>query len=169
MQHVKGAYGKSQYHSYCALATNLCDHFLLCLLLVKEKLNITVTFQNSRKYQVLYRYTLHFRTEQSTTFPSIYCPNGNVINFFTHQLNMFLYNTNTLNNPMMQTMDKKKPPKPPFPFWECGPHLIHQSPSQPHSPPQMATRLPHSLLQNYATKSPLVTMGCAPKLPLTMG
>ena len=32
-------------------------------------------------------------------------------------------------------------------------------PGRPHSPPQTATRSLHALLHNYATKSPLVTMG----------
>jgi len=43
------------------------------------------------------------------------------------------------------------------------PHLIHKCLSQPHSAPQMTARSVHALSHNYATKSPLVTMG-HPKL-----
>jgi len=54
----------------------------------------------------------------------------------------------------------------------CTPHLIHQCLGQPHSPPQVTARSLHAPLHNYATKSPMVTMGhptITPKVTLPVG
>jgi len=64
----------------------------------------------------------------------------------------------------------RNPPNSPFLLEYVNPHTIHECLGRPHSPRQTTTRLVHALLHNYATKSPLVTMGCpnfTPKLPLS--
>jgi len=53
----------------------------------------------------------------------------------------------------------KKSPKQPLPLGHVNPHFIHEWLGRPHSPSQMTARSVHALPHNYATKSPLVTMG----------
>jgi len=47
----------------------------------------------------------------------------------------------------------------PFPFGHVEPPVINTCRDQPHSSLQATARSVHTLLHNYATKSPLVTMG----------
>jgi len=54
-----------------------------------------------------------------------------------------------------------------FPLGDVEPHLIHPSFDRPHSSPQMTARSFQALSHNYATKSPLVTMGCPTSTPKT--
>ena len=53
-----------------------------------------------------------------------------------------------------------KMPETPLPLEACGPHLVHQCLSPPHSPPQMTAQSLYAFPHNDATKAPLVTMGC---------
>ena len=60
-----------------------------------------------------------------------------------------------------ETSGSKTPWKP---LGHIDPHLMHPSLHRPHSPRQTTARLVHALLHNYATNSPLVTVG-RPKFP----
>ena len=59
--------------------------------------------------------------------------------------------------PMGQTTPKYYSP---FLLRHVDPHITHECLGWPHSPPQTTAQLLHALPHNYATKSPLVTMGC---------
>jgi len=67
----------------------------------------------------------------------------------------------------IETNGDDKPPKLPLPLKARGPRLIYPFLHQPHSPPQKTARSVLALSHNYATKSPLVTMG-RPKLPIPL-
>jgi len=78
---------------------------------------------------------------------------------FTHESNTFL-----LNNAPFKLMEAKTPRNPQtsvFPLHYVDPHLIHQCLGRRHSPvtTQTTARWFHAFPHNYATKSPLVTMG----------
>ena len=59
----------------------------------------------------------------------------------------------------------EKSPKQPLPLGAHGPHSVHECLSQLHSPPQTTARSIHAFPHNYASKAPLVTIGC-PKFTL---
>ena len=63
------------------------------------------------------------------------------------------------------------PQKPPFPLVHVDPCITHPSLQWPHWLPQTTAQSVHTIPHNYATKSPLVTMGCpnsSPILPLAL-
>jgi len=89
-------------------------------------------------------------------FPTIYWPNGNLIKF---------YYTNRRRNGKFHTNKSiSKPQNLSFPLGHVVPQLsetwYHPTCGQPHSPPQTTFRSIHAISHNYATKSPLLTMGC---------
>jgi len=75
---------------------------------------------------------------------------------FTHELSTFL-----LQNTPLQTLVQwgQTTRKSTLPLEAHGTHLIHQWLAGHHSPSQTTARSVYALLHNYATTSPLVTMG----------
>jgi len=61
----------------------------------------------------------------------------------------------------------KKSQKQTLPLRHVDPHSVHQCLGPVHSPCQTTAQLVHTLPHNYATKSPLVTMGCPNFTPKT--
>jgi len=62
----------------------------------------------------------------------------------------------------------QKTPETALPLWHVDPHQIHECLSPPHSPTQTTAPSVHALPHNYATNSPLVTMGCPKFTPKTV-
>jgi len=79
-----------------------------------------------------------------------YCP------LFTHESNAF---TSFCSFKQMGVQTPKNSRSSPFLLRHVDPHLIHQCLGPLHSPCPMTAQSVHALPRNFATKSPLVTMG----------
>jgi len=101
----------------------------------------------------------------------IYCPYGNIVNFSCmSQIHLCVKSTLKM---AFKPMDWKKTGTS-FSLEYLHPHLIHKFFEPTPLTSQTSTWVPHGLLHSYATKSPLVKMGCPnspPKIahsPLTI-
>jgi len=94
------------------------------------------------------------------TSPTISCPYRNIVNFSHTSRIQFSANT-MLFHPFkwLGAQMLKISRNSPFPLGRMDPHLIHQCLDLPHSWRQTTARSVHAFPHNYATKSPLVTMG----------
>jgi len=104
-------------------------------------------------------------------FPTISCAYRNIVNFsHTSQIHFSANNTSFRPFKRMRAQMPKNPRNSPFPLSLArGPHLIHQCLGPSHSPHQMTDRSLYALPHNYATKAPLVTMGCPKFTPKPAG
>ena len=82
---------------------------------------------------------------------------------FTHKLNTFAL-MNELQN-AIQSNGQENPQNLPFTLLDVDPSNTPMPGSTPFTL-QVAARLLHALLHNYATKSPLLTMGCPKFTPI---
>jgi len=70
-----------------------------------------------------------------------------------------------MNSKMPFKPINKKPSKTFHSPYGCGPNLLHQCMSQPHSPLQTAAQLVHAAYRQPRNKVPLFTMGCPTSIP----
>jgi len=86
----------------------------------------------------------------------MYCPYKNIINF-SHTTEYI-----SVKNMPLKPLGQwgQMTPKSTLPLEAREPHLIHECLGRPHLSPQTTARSLHALPHNYATNSPLVTMGC---------
>ena len=105
-----------------------------------------------------------------THIPIIYNPCANIVNFScTSRIHFWANNTSFHPFKWMVTQMPKNARNSPFPLRHVDPNLIHQCLGPSRSPHQTTARSMYALPHNYATKTPLVTMGhpkFTPTLPL---
>jgi len=91
------------------------------------------------------------------TFPMIYCPYGNIVNFSNTSLIHFsctILSFKFIGEKLPETSRNYH-----FLLQHVDSHLMYQCLGRPLSLPQTTARLVHALPHNCATTSPLVTMG----------